>query len=98
MQNLAVLSKQTKQGVSVWRFVQTDDGAYFAFGGITPACKQFDTIEQLRSCYKSWVRYGYAPGIVEPKKVATPKPVRVQKSQLPADLRSDLWALQPSVA
>ena len=85
MQTLAILSRNTKQGVSVWRFIQTEDGNFFAFGGCKPACKQFKTLQELRNCYKSWLRYGYEPGLV---------PV---KSQLPADLQADLWAL-PTVA
>jgi len=99
MQTLAIVSKSTKQGVSVWRFVVTENGEYFAFGGIKPACKAFTTIEQLRNCYKSWVRYGYQPGLVPVAK--TPAPVKrtvATPSALPEDLAADLWALEPSVA
>ena len=93
MQVLAVVSKSTKQGLSVWRFVQTETGEYFAFGGVKPACKAFATIDDMRSCYKNWVhRYGYKPGLVSVKPVA--KHVR----PIPADLQADLWALQPTAA
>jgi len=91
MQTLAIMSRDTKQGVSVWRFVQTEDGKFFAFGGVKPACKQFNSIEELRNCYKSWLRYGYEPGLVPTKK----QPVK-QLSMLPADLQADLWALEPT--
>lgn len=96
MQTLAIVSKSTKQGLSVWRFVVTENGEYFAFGGVKPACKAFATIDQLRSCYKSWVRYGYQPGLV-PVKAPTPvKRTVPTPSQLPEDLAADLWALEPS--
>ena len=65
MQTLAILSKSTKQGVSVWRFVQTDDNQFFAFGGCKPACKAFASITELRSYYKAlFTKYGYEPGLV----------------------------------
>ena len=86
MHTLAIVSKSTKQGLSVWRFVQTETGEYFAFGGVKPACKAFTSIDAMRACYKNWIKYGYQPGLV---------PV---KSQLPADLSRDLWALEPTVA
>ena len=95
MQTLAIVSKYTKQGLSVWRFVVTETGEYFAFGGVKPACKAFATIDQLRSCYKSWVSYGYQPGLV-PTKAPTPVKRTVPTSQLPEDLAADLWALEPS--
>ena len=63
MQTLAIVSKSTKQGLSVWRFVVTENGEYFAFGGVKPACKAFATIDQLRGCYKSWIKYDYEPGL-----------------------------------
>ena len=89
MQTLAIVSKSTRQGLSVWRFVQTETGEYFAFGGVTPACKAFRTIDEMRACYKNWIKYGYKPGLAPTKPVARP---------IPADLQADLWALQPSVA
>ena len=95
MQTLAIVSKSTKQGLSVWRFVVTENGEYFAFGGVKPACKAFATIDQLRGCYKSWIKYGYEPGLVATK---APTPVKrtVPTSKLPEDLAADLWALEPS--
>ena len=69
MITLAIVSKQTKQGLSVWRFVQSEDNQFFAFGGCKPACKAFASIAELRSCYKAWVSYGYEPGLVPTKPV-----------------------------
>lgn len=66
MQTLAIVSKSTKQGLSVWRFVATENGEFFAFGGCKPACKKFASLEALRSCYKQWLKYGYQPGLCEP--------------------------------
>ena len=100
MQTLAVVSKSTKQGLSVWRFVRTETGEYFAFGGIKPACKAFADIDELRACYKNWRKYGYKPGIQ-----AAPTPTRPEKPSwdgparpLTEDLIKDLWALEPTVA
>ena len=61
MQTLASLSKSTKQGVSTFYFVETEDNSYAMFGGITPRCIAFDTIEDLRKAYASWVGYGFSP-------------------------------------
>ena len=61
MQTLASLSKSTKQGVSTFYFVETEDNSYAMFGGITPRCIAFDTIEDLRKAYASWVGYGFTP-------------------------------------
>jgi hypothetical protein len=98
MQTLAIVSKSTKQGLSVWRFVVTESGEYFAFGGVKPACKAFATIDQLRGCYKSWIKYGYEPGLV-PAKAPTPvKRTVPTPSALPEDLAADLWALPNTVA
>ncbi len=85
MQTLAIVSKLTKQGLSVWRFVQCEDGAYFAFGGVKPACKQFTNIDDLRACYKNWVSYGYKPGMTPIKKQP--------KSVLPKSMQMELAAL-----
>ena len=95
MQTLAILSKSTKQGVSVWRFVQTDDNQFFAFGGCKPACKQFESLAQLRSYYRAlFTKYGYEPGLVPTE------PVKKQvflsdpwSTQLPIHLQYELEAL-----
>ena len=83
MQTLAILSKSTKQGLSVWRFVQTDDNQFFAFGGCKPACKAFASITELRSYYKAlFTKYGYEPGLV---------PVKPVKKQV---FLSDPWSTE----
>ena len=95
MQTLAIVSKNTKQGLSVWRFVQTETGEYFAFGGVKPACKAFKSLDEMRACYKNWVSYGYKPGIqTRPAKPSWDGPAR----PLTEDLIRDLWALEPTVA
>jgi len=62
MQTLASLSRVTKNGlVSTWHFVQAPD-AFYAFGGChKPLVKRFDTIQELRDLYASYVKYGYSP-------------------------------------
>jgi len=94
MQTLAIVSKSTKQGLSVWRFVQTDDNQFFAFGGVKPACKAFASIAELRSCYRSWINYGYEPGLVPTKPVK--KAIFLSdpwSTQLPIHLQEELEAL-----
>ena len=98
MQTLAILSKSTKQGLSVWRFGRLANGGFAATGGHQADVKEFDTIEELRSCYAAWVRMGYTIGM------PTPKPVKVTKaakpyisdpwsSTLPAQMQMELEAL-----
>jgi len=64
MQTLATITRVTKNGhQSTWYFVQAKDG-FYAFGGCnTPSIKRFDTLDQLRSLYASYIRYGYKPVI-----------------------------------
>ena len=62
MRSVATLSRTTKKGLtSVWHFVECSDG-FYAFGGChRPLVKRFDSIEQLRALYKSYLNYGYCP-------------------------------------
>ena len=62
MQTLATIARVTKKGhTSTWYFVKTAEG-FFAFGGCNkPLIKRFETIDQLRSLYASYIRYGYKP-------------------------------------
>jgi hypothetical protein len=97
MITLAILSKPTFAGNSVWRFVQTEDNQFFAFGGVTPACKAFASISELRSYYKAMVvKYGYEPGLtpVKPvKKAALLSDPWGPSSELPLHLQYELEAL-----
>ena len=94
MQTLAILSKSTKQGISTFRFVQTENNELWMFGGTTPKAVQFKSRKELDRCVMTWINYGYQFGLVPTKQPAKPS----TKSQLPKDLQQDLWALQPSVA
>ena len=94
MQVLAILSKSTKQGISTFRFVQTENNELWMFGGATPKAVQFQSRKELDRCVMTWINYGYQFGLTPVKTTAK----RVVKSQLPEDLQKDLWALQPSVA
>ena len=82
MQTLAIVSKNTKTGLSVWRFVQCEDGTYFAFGGVKPACKQFTDIQDMRDCYKNWLSYGYRPGIKKQPVSVLPKSMQMELAAL----------------
>ena len=78
MQTLAILSKSTRQGESVWRFVKTEDGQYYAFGGVTPACKFFRNKQAMTACRNNYIKlYGYTD----------------KTSQLPQQLQLELAAL-----
>ena len=99
MQTVATISKSTKQGVSVFYFVQTPCGEFWMFGGVSPKAIQFKSMKELNAAVMTWVnKYGYSFGDTPVvKSLATTTQVK-QKSQLPADLQADLWALQPTAA
>ena len=56
MQTLATVRKSTKQGLSTWRFVKTEDGQYIAFGGVKPACKYFADYDQAAKCFQKYLK------------------------------------------
>ena len=60
MRSLGSVTRTTKKGLtSTWHFVECPDG-FYAFGGChKPLVKRFDTIEELRALYKSYLGYGY---------------------------------------
>ncbi len=62
MRSLATLTMTTKLGrTSTWHFCQCSDG-WYAFGGChRPLVKRFDSVEELRSLYSSYLGYGYRP-------------------------------------
>ena len=91
MQTFAILSKSTKQGISTFRFVQTENNELWMFGGSTPKAIHFQSRKELDRCVMQWIQYGYQFGLVPTK--TTEKPVNMQKSELPADLQRDLWDL-----
>ena len=94
MQVLAILSKSTRQGVSTFRFVETENNELWMFGGATPKAIQFQSRKELDRCVTTWINYGYTFGLVPTKKSVKP----IAKSQLPEDLQKDLWALPTAVA
>ena len=97
MQTIITLSKSTKQGVSVFHFVQTPDNQFWAFGGIAPKAMHFKTRKELDLCVRTWIGYGFSVGMTPPKASYSKKPA-ADASQLPLDIQADLWALQPSAA
>jgi len=102
MQTLAIISKSTKQGLSVFNFVETPDGQLWAFGGCTPKAMQFKSMAEMNNAIMTWTKsYGYTFGMMPTKKAHTPKvakPAVKQQSDLPLDLQQDLWALEPTCA
>ena len=91
MQTLATLSKSTKQGISTFYFVETDDNSYAMFGGIKPRCIAFDTIEDLRKAYVTWCNYGFMPAALKSKtKAYISNP---WESNLPVHLQHELEEL-----
>ena len=98
MQTIATISKSTKQGVSVFYFVQTPCGEFWMFGGNNPKSIQFKSMKQLNTAVMTWVnKYGYSFGDTPVVKSLANKSQVKQESLLPADLQADLWAL-PTVA
>ena len=57
---LVSLTRTTKRGLtSTWHFVQSPDG-FYAFGGChKPLVKRCATIQELRSLYENYLKYGY---------------------------------------
>lgn len=97
MQTIAIISKSTKQGLSVFNFVETPDGQLWAFGGCTPKAMQFKSQAEMNAAIAKWTTsYGYTFG-VQPKQIAKPTQDK-QPSMLPLDLQQDLWALPTPVA
>ena len=66
MRTISTLTRTTKRGLtSVWHFVQCEDG-FYAFGGChRPLVKRFDTVEELRALWRSYLSYGYRQLTVE---------------------------------
>ena len=62
MSTVSTLERTTKRGLhSVWHFVECPDGCY-AFGGChRPLVKRFDSVDELRELYRSYLGYGYTP-------------------------------------
>jgi len=60
MDTITTIHRTTKRGLhSVWHFVECTDG-YYAFGGChVPLIKRFDTVDELRELYRSYIGYGY---------------------------------------
>ena len=97
MQTLCVLSKRTKQGISVFHFVQTPDNQFWSFGGVSPKAMHFKSRKELDQCVKTWIGYGFTVGMAPPVKAqAKAKSPSKPVSQLPLDLQADLWALPVS--
>ena len=97
MQTIASISKSTQKGVSVFHFVKTPTGEYWAFGGIQAKAMQFKSLAELNKAITTWTKsYGYSFG-VDPKP-AKKQVTNKQKSELPADIQADLWALEPTAA
>ena len=90
MQTLASLSKSTKQGISTFYFVETDDNSYAMFGGIKPRCIAFDTIEDLRNAYATWINYGFTPSTFKSR---TKQYINDPWSAMPPHLQMELEEL-----
>ena len=96
MQTICTLSKSTKQGLSVFHFVQTPDNQFWAFGGVAPKAMHFKSRKELDLCIRNWIGYGFSVGMTPAKpkaKSSRPKKPAHDMSQLPLDLQADLWAL-----
>ena len=98
MQTIATISKQTKQGLSVFNFVKTAEGQLWMFGGLTPKAIQFKSVAQMNQAIRTWTKsYGFSFGIakVEPKATPTKKMFINDpwSSELPTGMQMELEAL-----
>ena len=97
MQTVATISKQTKQGLSVFNFVKTAEGQLWMFGGIQAKAIQFMSISEMNTAIQTWTKsYGFCFGIAK----ATPKPITQKafihdpwSSELPVGMQVQLEAL-----
>ena len=99
MQTIATLYKQTKTGLSTFRFVKCDDGSLYMFGGITPKCINFTSMKECKSAINQWRRYGYSFTKPQAKPVAKKFEAKHVDpwSEMPADMQQDLWSLPCAV-
>ena len=98
MQTIATISKQTKQGLSVFNFVKTDEDQLWMFGGIKAKAIQFKSVAQMNLAIRTWTKsYGFTFGVTkhEPKAKATKKQFIDDpwSSELPAGMQMELEAL-----
>ena len=93
MQTVATISKQTKQGLSVFNFVKTAEGQLWMFGGVTPKAIQFKSIKDMNQAIQTWTKsYGYSFGIV--KKTAKKAFINDPwSSEMPPSMQMELEAL-----
>ena len=93
MQTLCVLSRRYKNGVSTFRFVQTENGELWMFGGLKPQCLQFANRKEMNEAIIGWRRLGFSYGLPTNKPVKKRVFVQQQQSELPAELRQQLAEL-----
>ena len=96
MQTIATISKQTKQGLSVFNFVKTDQGQLWMFGGIQAKAIQFKSMKAMNIAIQTWTKsYGFSFGIpkVEPKATKKAFITDPWSSELPTDMQMKLELL-----
>lgn len=100
MQTLAILYKSTKSGLSTFHFCKTEDGNFWAFGGITPKAIQFKNLADLKQGITSFRRLGF--GFTKPAAKSSVKSTANMKhvdpwSDIPSGMQQELWSLPCSV-
>ena len=96
MQTIATISKQTKQGLSVFNFVKTAQGQLWMFGGVQPKAIQFKSIKAMNIAIQTWTKsYGYNFGIAKAAPKAAKKAFITDpwSSELPSDMQMKLELL-----
>ena len=96
MQTIATLYKSTKTGLSTFHFCKTEDGNYWAFGGITPKAIQFKNLAALKQGVTSFRRLGF--GFTKPAAKTSVKTTANMKdvdpwSDIPSGMQQELWSL-----
>ena len=96
MQTIATISKQTKQGLSVFNFVKTDQGQLWMFGGIQAKAIQFKSIRAMNIAIQTWTKsYGFNFGIPKVQPKATKKAFITDpwSSDMPIEMQKELELL-----
>ena len=95
MNTICILYRQTRQGLSTFRFVKCEDGSLWMFGGCTPKAIEFDDMSALKSAITQWRRYGFSftKPQARPAKPAWDSKKFDPWSELPMNVQQELWSL-----
>ena len=89
MKVVSTLYKQTRKGLSVWRFCYDEElNAHFAIGGDRMQLKPAKSLKHLREMHTNYRRYGFSMN-----KPVAKQPIADPWSDIPSSLQQELWSL-----